>query len=151
MKVIILFFMVLSFSYSNTYTFLVNKYDKEVELESKIIENIATASLKEKVILFIPEITENERKIYKKLFRLGKTCEESNFIFVKKNIDKNVICQDKRKLYFTNNYKKLLSNGDYFGAFFWSKSRPNIVFIKNRLHQNNISLPDSYSQFIEDI
>jgi len=150
MKHLILTLILLTFSYSQTYTFLVKKYDKEIELESKIIAKIAESSIKKEIVIFIPEMTDMEKNIYSKIFTIGKNCEESNFIFVKKNIEKN-ICQNKNKLYFTNNYKKLLSNKEYFGAFFWSKSRPNIVFIKNRLAQHNISLPSSYEQFVEDL
>jgi hypothetical protein len=150
MKYLILTLMLLSFSYSQTYTFLVKEYDKEIELESKIITKIAESSINKEIILFIPEITEIEKSIYSKIFKIGKNCKEANFIFVKKNIDKN-LCKNKNKLYFTNNYKRLLSNKKYFGAFFWSKSRPNIVFVKNRLAKQNISLPNSYKQFIEDL
>jgi len=149
MKILSLVFLIVSFSYAQSYTFLLNKYDKELELESKIIEKIASSSLSKDIVLFIPKITEAEKKIYSKIFTIGRTCEESNFVFVKKNSTDESLC--KNKLYFTNNYKKLLSNNKFFGAFFWSKSRPNIVFIKSRLAKNNISLPNSYYQFVEDL
>ena len=152
MKNLILIIVLFSLSYADTYTFLVNKYDKEMELESKIIKKIAKISVKQKVVLFIPKITKNEMKFYSKLFTLSNSCEEANFIFVKKNIGNINLCKNKPgKLYFTNNYKKLLNNKDYFGAFFWSKSRPNIVFIKKRLDKMLISLPNTYQQFVEDI
>jgi len=152
MRNLILIIALFSLSYSDTYTFLVNKYDKEMELESKIIKKITNITVKQKVVLFIPKITKSEVKFYSKLFTLSNNCEEANFIFVKKNITKDSLCKNKSgKLYFTNNYKKLLNNKDYFGAFFWSKSRPNIVFIKKRLDKMLISLPNSYKQFVEDI
>lgn len=150
MKHLILTLILLSFSYSQTYTFLVNKYNKEIELESKIIKKIAESSVGKDIVLFIPEMTESEKNIYSKIVKIAKNCKEANFIFVKKNIDKD-LCKSENKLYFTNNYKKLLSNEKYVGAFFWSKSRPNIVFIKNRLTKRDISLPNSYQQFIEDL
>ena len=150
MKSFFLFVFFLTVSYSQPHTFLVKKYDKEIELESKIIGQIAHSSVQKDVVLYIPKMTEMERKIYSKIFTLGKNCEESNFIFVKKNIDKS-LCNSKEKLFFTNNYKKLLSNKKYYGAFFWSKSRPNIVFIKDRLAKHHIALPKAYTQFIEDL
>jgi len=150
MKKLLLAILLASFSYAQSYTFIVKKYDKEIELESKIIGEIANSSVKNKVILYIPKITEIEKKVYSKYFTIGKTCAESNFIFEKKNVDE-VQCGIKNKLFFTNNYKKLLSDTKYFGAFFWSKSRPNIVFVENRLAKYNISLPSSYKQFIEDL
>ena len=151
MKTILFILTFLTFSYSQTYTFLVNKYDKEVELESKIIRKIAESSVSKKIVLYIPQITNIEKDIYSKVFTLGRSCEESNFVFIKKNISDKNLCLNKNKLYFTNNYKKLLSNSKYFGAFFWSKSRPNIVFIKDRLIKHKIILPNSFKQFIEDL
>ncbi len=151
MKILILILGLLSFMYAQQYTFLVKKYDKEIELEAKIIFNIADSSINDKVILFIPKITHIEKDIYSKFFTLGKDCNESNFIFVKKNIENENLCMNQNKIYFTNNYQKLLSNEEYLGAFFWNKSRPNIVFIKNRLKKQKIILPKSYNQFIEDL
>jgi len=151
MKYLIIYILLFTFSHAQNYTFLVNKYDKEMELESKIIQKIAGTTISSKPILYIPEMTEKEKSIYSQRFKLAKSCKESNFIFVKKDISEQDLCMNENKLYFTNNYKKLLSNSRYFGAFFWSKSRPNIVFIKNRLLKYNITLPKSYTQFIEDL
>jgi len=150
-KIIICIFIISSYVYAQAYTFLVNKYDKEIELESKIMFNISKSLLAKKIILFIPNITEIEKEIYKKRFQLAKTCKESNFIFVKRHVKKEDICMNEKKIYFTNNYKKLLSNNIYLGAFFWNKSRPNIVFLKKRLDAKRIKLPSSYTQFIENI
>lgn len=138
-------------SHSGQHTFLIDKYDEEMELEAKIISDIATSSSSNKEIkLFIPKITDMEKKIYSKYFTLSENCEASNFVFVNKIIENQKLCAVENRLFFTNNYKKLLSDNKYYGAFFWQKSRPNIVFIKNRLEQTNILLPKSYSQFIED-
>jgi hypothetical protein len=151
MKIIILYFLILSFGISSSqYTFLVNSYDKEIDLEAKIISKIATSSLKEKIKLFIPKITDTERKVYSKYFTLSKTCDDSNFVYIKKDVENISLCSENNKLFFTNNYKKLLNDKKFFGAFFWSKSRPNIVFVKARLDKEHITLPQSYSQFIED-
>ena len=151
MKSLILIYVITLSTYLNAYTFLVNKYDKEIELESKIISKIAKSSLTQEIILFIPDMTKNEKSIYSKIFTLTNKCEEANFVYTKKETEKENLCDDKKRLYFTNNYRKLLSNEKYFGAFFWSKSRPNIVFVKHRLEKYNITLPQSYLQFIEDL
>ena len=66
MKILILILTFLSFSMAQQYVFLVNKYDQEIELEAKIITQIATDSVKEKVKLFIPNISKLEEKIYSK-------------------------------------------------------------------------------------
>jgi len=151
MKVLILFFLFLSFSYCEQYTFLLNKYDKEIELEAKIVSNIATSTLSDNIKLFIPEMSESEKKIYSKIFTLVDTCSNANFVFVKRPIDITNSCNIDKKVFFTNNYRRLLEDDIYIGAFFWSKSRPNITFIKDRLTEHDIQLPSDYRKFIEDI
>ncbi len=151
MKVLVLLFTIISFALSSQYTFLVNKYNKEIELEAKIISNIASIiSKKEEIRLYIPNISDDEKAICSKFFKLSETCESSNFVFIKKVSKSLPPCSGKNKYFFTNNYKKLLNNEKFFGAFFWTKSRPNIVFIKNRLESKKIFLPKSYQKFIED-
>ncbi len=150
MKYIIFLISFISFSYSEQYTFLVNNKDKEIEIEAKIISNIATSSIKNEIKLFIPEISNIEKEIYSKFFILSDDCLHANFIFVKRNVDINLLCKNENKIFFTNNYEKLLKDNKYLGAFFWNKSRPNITFIKNRLKEQKITLPDDYSNFVED-
>jgi hypothetical protein len=53
--------------------------------------------------------------------------------------------------FFTNNYKKLIADERFFGALFWSKSRPNIIFIKKRLKAQKITLPENYNRYIEEL
>lgn len=151
MKKIIFLITLISFLNAEQYTFLLNKYDKELELEAKIISNIATASIKNDIKLFIPEISISEKEIYSKFFILSNSCDDANFIFVKKSIDINSLCkEDTNKIFFTNNYQKLLNDNKYLGAFFWNKSRPNITFIKNRLEKQKIELSNDYAKFVED-
>lgn len=150
MRVLILLFIALSFLSSENYTFLVQPYSKEVELEAKIIAEIATASLHEKIRIFIPHMTEMEKKVYSHYFTLSETCETSNFVFINKNIEQENLCDTTKRLFFTNNYRKLLADDRYFGALFWNKSRPNIVFIQKRLDQKAVTLPQSFAQFIEN-
>ena len=151
MKFIIFLLSIISFSYCEQYTFLINKYDKEIELEAKIISNIATSSVKDNIKLYIPEMSLIEKDIYSKFFNLSDSCEDANFIFIKRNVDLNNLCQKhENKIFFTNNYEKLLEDNRYLGAFFWNKSRPNITFIKTRLEKQKIELPSDYDKFVED-
>lgn len=150
MKALLILLMIFSFSYSKQYIFTVNKYDKEIELEAKIISDIASSSINGKIKLFIPKISIQENEIYSKYFDLSEDCESANFVFDKKGLMKTS-CKTFDKLFFTNNYKRLIANDKYYGAFFWNKSRPNIVFLKQRLDKNSIKLSKDYTQFIEDI
>ncbi|PUE64112.1 hypothetical protein [Arcobacter caeni] len=151
MKFIIFLITLISFLNADQYTFLLNKYDKELELEAKIISNIATASIKGEIKLYIPEISSIENDVYSKFFTLTNSCENANFVFIKRNVDLDFYCKnDNNKLFFTNNYEKLLNNDRYLGAFFWNKSRPNITFIKARLEKQKIELSKDYDKFVED-
>ena len=137
---------------TENYTFLVKEYNKEIELEAKIISNIVQ-NLKlgnDKIFLYIPEISETEKNIYSGFFNIANTCSEADFVFVKNEKTSNQPCSGNKKIFFTNNYDSLLKNKQFIGAFFWSKSRPNIVFVKNRLVENNIELPEIYNKFIEE-
>ncbi|RXK01168.1 hypothetical protein CRU98_01590 [Arcobacter sp. CECT 8986] len=152
MRILLLLLSLTSLLMSQQYTFLVNKYNKAIELESKIISNIAHLSINKKddIKIYIPEITSVESEIYSKLFVLSKNCQDADFVYIKKDFDVITKCKNSKAIFFTNNYRKLLNNNIFVGAFFWSKSRPNIVFIKNRLMTKDISLPNSYQKFIED-
>ncbi|AXX92760.1 hypothetical protein CPU12_02715 [Malaciobacter molluscorum LMG 25693] len=152
MKILLLILSLTSLLMSQQYTFLVNKYNKAIELEAKIISTIAHLSInkKEDIKLYIPEISSVESEIYSKLFVLSKSCEDADFVYIKKDFDEITKCKNRKAIFFTNNYKKLLNNNIFIGAFFWSKSRPNIVFIKNRLMTKHILLPNTYQKFIED-
>ena len=138
---------------SENYTFLVKEYNKEIELEAKIISNIVQ-NLKlgnDKIFLYIPEISETEKNIYSGFFNIANTCSEADFVFVKNEKTSNHLCSSgNKKIFFTNDYGTLLKNKQFIGAFFWSKSRPNIVFVKDRLIENNIVLPEIYNKFIEE-
>jgi len=150
MKIFILLLTIFSCAFSQQYVFLVKEYDKEIELEAKIISNIALSSTSEKIKLFIPKITKQEQKIYSQYFNLANDCKSANFIFNNKGLLSDN-CETEGKLFFTNNYKRLIKNSKYYGAFFWNKSRPNIVFIKQRLRENNVKLSAQYTKYIEDI
>ena len=95
-------------------------------------------------------MAQNEESVYKEHFRGVQDCREANFIFIKRGAKIDEVCKNKERLFFTNNYRKLLSDTTFFGAFFWNKSRPNIVFIKERLKSYSVSLPKEYEKFVED-
>lgn len=137
-------------TFSKQYTFLVDEYNQELKLEAEIIYNIARSSLKKPIVLYIPEVTSSEKKVFAQYFTLADSCTKANFVYVKKAGNESKLCQKQARIFFTNNYQKLLSDSKFYGAFFWHKSRPNIVFIKKRLETDNIKLPTSYEKYVED-
>jgi len=150
MRTLLLLLLIINL-HADNYTYLVDKYDKDVDLEAKIINKIAKDILKESLIsLYIPNMNSLDKKVYSTKFNLVENCQEASFVFVKYKDNLNECKTLKNKYLFTNNYKALIKNSRYLGAFFWSKSRPNIVFIKDRLTAKKLTLPKEYNQFIED-
>ncbi|RXJ67639.1 hypothetical protein CRV08_09725 [Halarcobacter ebronensis] len=150
-KILLILLLSLSINAQQHYTYLIDEYDKVIELEAKIISKIAKDILKDKEInLFIPDIKDIDKKVYSKKVHIVDSCDKANFIFVKYTSNLGNCYKINEKHLFTNNYKRLLHNHQYVGAFFWSKSRPNIIFVKDRLSKNNIILSDEYKQFVED-
>ena len=152
MRLPLFFILFLSFLKANDYIYLLDEYEKETQLEAKIVVNIARDILDKKVVnLYIPNAKKLDLKIYSSMIKLVDSCAKANFIFAKYN--KGFQCNKNINIPYsiTNNYKRLLTNKNYLGAFFWSKSRPNIVLVKERLLSKRIHLPKEYNRFIEDI
>lgn len=150
MKKILLILVFINSVFASSHTFLVNKYNKELELEAKIVSNIAKNVLNKDIKIYIPNITEDEKNIYSKYFEVVQKCEDANFAFIKDQRALRTSCNNKEKVYFTNSYRKLMGDDRFIGAFFWSKSRPNVIFLQKRLDEYKIVLPSSYEKYIEN-
>ena len=152
MKFTIFLLILISNVYSSSYVFLAQKYNTNIELEAKIISDMAKASISDDIKLYIPNISNEEKEIYSTSFTLVNNCNDANFIFEKNESKSDILCtSNTNKLFITNDYKKLLKDNKYAGVFFWNKSRPNITFIKNRLENQNINLSTDYEKFVEDL
>ena len=69
-----------------------------------------------------------------------------NILYVK-NTHRNF---DKKPIIFVTNYHFLKISEEVVGAFYWRKGRSQLLFIKNRLKQYNITLPKEYKSFMID-
>lgn len=96
--------------------------------------------------------------IHSKKIVLSDTPEESDIVLVTdertlnnilyvKNTTRNF---DKEPIIFVTNYHFLKMSEKIVGAFYWRKGRSQLLFIKNRLKQYNISLPRAYQSFMID-
>ncbi|GIT99465.1 hypothetical protein [Sulfurovum sp. TSL1] len=56
----------------------------------------------------------------------------------------------KKPIIFVTNYHFLKMSEKIVGAFYWRKGRSQLLFIKNRLRQYNITLPKEYQNFMID-
>ncbi len=112
----------------------------------------------EKIIL---DIQQNERlkvwsddKSLEEAFRsadrfdIVQTCESADLIILarKKYVPKG--CETCPV--FVLSYELLKDIPESFGALFWKKGRPNIVFIESRLKKFNITLSDALTSYVDD-
>jgi hypothetical protein len=56
----------------------------------------------------------------------------------------------KKPIIFVTKYHFLRISDDIIGAFYWRKGRSQLLFIKNRLKEHNITLPKEYKNFMID-
>jgi hypothetical protein len=56
----------------------------------------------------------------------------------------------KNKLLFATSYRGFKNEKKTFGAFYWFKGRPQIIFLKNRLQNQNLKLADYLQKYITD-
>jgi hypothetical protein len=150
MKILLILLTLFSLGFAEQKVFMLDGYDKEIELEAKIVHKISSDIFKRRANIYIPDISEKSKEIYSKYFDISKSCFDADFVFDKNNLSEQE-CIGAKTIYFTNNYRRLMSSPKYIGAFFWNKSRPNIVFIKDRLDKKRIYLSSEYKKYIEDI
>jgi len=104
--------------------------------------------------------SENKMKIWSDDINIMKSFKESdkfvtvsnfndaNFIILTKKIA--FLTEDTDKHIFVLNYCLLEYIPNSFGALFWKKGRPNIVFIKSRLEDQSLILSDKLKPYIEE-
>jgi hypothetical protein len=119
----------------------------DLKIEATIYNKIIIAiTKKEKPKVYIYKQCKSLKK-YPGKIELVAHCKDADIVIVTtlKNIPK--MCFTKNKIFGTK-YSHL-KNPHVIGAFFWQKGRPNILFYKYRLDQNNIKLDKSFNKYIE--
>lgn len=81
-------------------------------------------------------------------FNVVENFNDAKLIILSKNVDK--IKKFPKKHIFVLNYDLLETIPNSFGAFFWKKGRPNIVFIKPRLKEQLLKLSSELEPYIEE-
>lgn len=56
----------------------------------------------------------------------------------------------KKPILFVTDYHFLKESDDIVGAFYWRKGRSQLLFIKKRLKEHDITLPREYQSFMID-
>ena len=81
-------------------------------------------------------------------FEVVSDFEEADLIIIKNNFAS--LDKYKNKHIFVLDYNLLSKIPNSFGAFFWKKGRPNIVFIKSRLDEQKLQLASELEPYIEE-
>ncbi len=136
MKIILLIFLFLSTIYSS-----------DIKLKASIFNKLTCAvSSKEKPIVYLhTEI--KSLKAYPGDLIIVKDCTKADIVILSSTKDIPATCEGK--ILFGTRYSHL-KDKRVIGAFFWQKGRPNILFYKDRLDENNIKLDSSFDKYIEN-
>lgn len=131
----------------------------ESESTLKIYHGIFTAlSSKTPINVYTNDKEYRDVFIHSKKIVLSNTLKESDIALVTdertlkdilyvKNTNRNF---DKKLIIFVTNYHFLKISEEVVGAFYWRKGRSQLLFIKNRLKQHNITLSKEYQSFMID-
>ena len=81
-------------------------------------------------------------------FKVVDDCNDAKLIVLSKkpNLPKDV----RNKHIFVLDYDLLNEIPESFGAFFWKKGRPNVVFIKPRIQKHSLKLSANLKPYVED-
>lgn len=133
-------------------------YALERESTLKMYHGIFSAlSSKTKITVYTTD------KEYEKVFAtskrllLSKKPEESDIILTTNTstlesiLNRNLTnINSKKPILFVTDYRLLKNSEEVVGAFYWRKGRSQLLFIKSRLQEHNITLPAAYQNFMID-
>ena len=139
-KIIFLFLFVISSIFAS---------DSSDKLRTDIVKSIVMGIKNSESMT----IWSDDDKIMKALrssdkFEVVDNCSDAKLVILNKkaNLPKNI----EHKHIFVLDYNLLRKIPDSFGAFFWKKGRPNIVFLKPRVEKHSLELSANLTPYLED-
>jgi len=119
-----------------------------INYELKIYDALLSNIFPNKKSIYVWSDSKKREKILSKLKDIKLVSNQNNADILIINNTKNII---SNKLKFATSYKMLkYYKNDAIGGFYWKKGRPNILFLKQNLIKHDISLPNSFNDYIED-
>jgi len=118
-------------------------------IKLKILQNICMGikSSKNMKVWSDEEVVKDSFLSFNK-FEVVSDFKEADLIIIKNNFAS--LDKYKNKHIFVLDYNLLSKIPNSFGAFFWKKGRPNIVFIKSRLDEQKLQLASELEPYIEE-
>jgi hypothetical protein len=134
-------------------------YALEKESTLKIYHRIF-AALSSKASIAVYTNDKEYRDVFrhsKRIF-LSSKIEESDIVLITEERTLNHVLYrikvnteiENKPILFVTNYHFLNKSDDILGAFYWRKGRSQLLFIKKRLKEYNITLPKEYQSFMID-
>lgn len=118
----------------------------KIDVATKIMERVSTVLIqKERINIWTND--EKQKNIISQSDRLVlvDSCKEADILIFSKVEDIPKGCNNK--LIIVTRYRLLKSYQNAVGAFYWSKGRPQLLFISDQLKVHKISLPDNLKKY----
>lgn len=119
-----------------------------------------TDKIESKIIMSMIDAVSNHRvfSVYTNSQKLKEILPAQKIVFVDDCSGADLAILEKSKIekncanisIITLEYDLLKKYPNSIGSFFWQKGRPNIVFIKSRLKNQNIVIDSTFDEFIEE-
>ena len=115
------------------------------DINSRLFEKIFTGIFpnKERIKIYTPG--KNSYKFSSKII-VTNEIYKADLIFLHNNESIQLI---HNKTFFVSSYKQLKNYPNAIGALYWKKGRPQIIFIEDRLKEQNVNIADYLKKYIE--
>lgn len=130
------------------FTLVITVNASESAVAAQIIDKVLTSFIREEKVMTWGE-TEEHIKIIQHSPKMEWTDDpkKAKFLLISNSIPDNL---SENAIVFTTEYKLLKKDDRIVGAFFWQKGRPNLLFLRNRLQENKLTLSKEFNKYIED-
>lgn len=137
MRVVFFFFLHIPFLFANS------SHIKEIKIHDILVKSIFSTT--NNYVYTNSKDLENHIKV-NSLYMNISTQEFADYI---------ILCSqeellNEKAIVLVTSYALLKNNKRAIGAFYWKKGRPTIIFIRQRLKEQNIVLPSSMEKYYED-
>ena len=134
-------------------------YALERESTLKMYHQIFSALVSKPIInVYTDDAEYREVFVYSEKIILSEKPEESDIVLITNEatldftLRRNRVSSstNQKPILFVTDYHFLKESDDIAGAFYWRKGRSQLLFIKKRLKQYDITLPKEYQGFMID-
>ncbi len=140
--------LILFISFFLTTSLFSDDITQKQKIEAKLISTTLSKLFKYKLKVY------TNKKYIKDVISLSEgkleyvdNCKESDLI-ITDSIPKD--CKEgKVYLFFTYNYDFLKNNKDVLGGLFWAKGRVSVIFVRERLEEHGIIVPEDLKKYLE--